>query len=87
MTRWFEVSVILGLDPRIHKETSKVLIMRWIAGSSPAMTVLRKRIFINYSGHDIVRKKRKEQRESLSAMSTIVRRGASASGEETDEKL
>ena len=25
--------VILGLDPRIHKETGRVLIVRWIAGS------------------------------------------------------
>ena len=46
---------------------------KWIAGSSPAMTVLRKRIFINYSGHDIVRKKRKEQRESFGLMSTFER--------------
>ena len=26
-------TVILGLDPRIHKETGRVLIVRWIAGS------------------------------------------------------
>ena len=28
-------NVILGLDPRIHKETSTVPIGRWIAGSKP----------------------------------------------------
>ena len=27
--------VILGLDPRIHEETGKVLVVRWIAGSHP----------------------------------------------------
>ena len=31
----FEVFVILGLDPRIHKETGRVLVVRWIAGSHP----------------------------------------------------
>ena len=34
----FEAFVILGLDPRIHKETDTVPVERWIAGSSPAMT-------------------------------------------------
>ena len=28
-------TVILGLDPRIHEETSRVLVARWIAGSHP----------------------------------------------------
>ncbi|MBP3346949.1 MAG: hypothetical protein J6L86_08005 [Alphaproteobacteria bacterium] len=35
----FEAFVILGLDPRIHKEISTVPVERWIAGSSPAMTI------------------------------------------------
>ena len=47
MTKCFEVFVILGLlvfqvipglDPGIHKETGKELVVRWIAGSNPAMT-------------------------------------------------
>ena len=27
-----------GCNPRIHKEGSRVPVVRWIAGSSPAMT-------------------------------------------------
>ena len=34
----FPIPVILGLDPRIHRETSKVPVARWIPGSNPGMT-------------------------------------------------
>ena len=35
-------TVILGLDPRIHKETGRLLVVRWIPGSSPGMTKTKK---------------------------------------------
>ena len=34
--------VIAGLDPAIHKETSRGFVERWIPGSSPGMTKEKK---------------------------------------------
>jgi hypothetical protein len=33
------LAVMRGLDPRIHLLRKKILFRRWIAGSSPAMTI------------------------------------------------
>ena len=55
MTKCFEVFVILGLlvfqvipglDPGIHKETGKELVVRWIAGSSPELAINANKLLI-----------------------------------------
>ena len=60
-------NVILGLDPRIHKETSKVPVGRWIAGSKPGNDKKKKNprvtIKIKRSGNDNKERARGWQKE------------------------